>query len=309
MLNNSLEKLLETSFMKKKFLVGMVAAGALLTLAACGSNDASSSSSSSKNLSGKIIAGGSTALQPLAQQSSTEFMAKNPSVQVTVQGGGSGVGLTQVAAGSFQIGNSDIFAEEKSGIDASAITDHKVAVVGFAPIVNAKLDVKNLTSQQLQDVFTGKVTNWKEVGGSDQKITVIGRTEGSGTRVNFDQFALGGATEVKGPTQDASGSVVQMVGQTPGAISYVALSYVETSKEIKSVSIDGVAPTEKNVVTNDYKVWSYEHMYTNSKKETAADKAFIKYVANNEKDIKKLGYIPISDMKVERDAEGNITQK
>ncbi len=295
--------------MKKKFLVGMIAAGALLTLAACGSNDASSSSSSSKNLSGKIIAGGSTALQPLAQQSSTEFMAKNPSVQVTVQGGGSGVGLTQVAAGSFQIGNSDIFAEEKSGIDASAITDHKVAVVGFAPIVNAKLDVKNLTSQQLQDVFTGKVTNWKEVGGSDQKITVIGRTEGSGTRVNFDQFALGGATEVKGSTQDASGSVVQMVGQTPGAISYVALSYVETSKEIKSVSIDGVAPTEKNVVTNDYKVWSYEHMYTNSKKETAADKAFIKYVANNEKDIKKLGYIPISDMKVERDAEGNITQK
>lgn len=103
-----------------------------------------------------------------------------------------------MAAGSFQIGNSDIFAEEKSGIDASAITDHKVAVVGFAPIINAKTDVKNLTSQQLQDVFTGKVTNWKEVGGSDQKITVIGRTEGSGTRVNFDKFALGGATEVKG---------------------------------------------------------------------------------------------------------------
>ena len=211
--------------MKKKILVGLITAGALLTLAACGSSNGSSSSSSSssdKALSGKIIAGGSTALQPLAQQSSTEFMAKNPSVQVTVQGGGSGVGLTQVAAGSFQIGNSDIFAEEKSGIDASAITDHKVAVVGFAPIINAKTDVKNLTSQQLQDVFTGKVTNWKEVGGSDQKITVIGRTEGSGTRVNFDKFALGGATEVKGPTQDASGSVVQMVGQTPGAISYVA---------------------------------------------------------------------------------------
>lgn len=298
--------------MKKKILVGLITAGALLTLAACGSSNGSSSSSSSssdKALSGKIIAEGSTALQPLAQQSSTEFMAKNTGVQVTVQGGGSGVGLTQVAAGSFQIGNSDIFAEEKSGIDASAITDHKVAVVGFAPIVNAKIDVKNLTSQQLQDVFTGKVTNWKDVGGSDQKITVIGRTEGSGTRVNFDKFALGGATEVKGPTQDASGSVVQMVGQTPGAISYVALSYVDTSKDIKDISIDGVEPTEANVVTNDYKVWSYEHMYTNTKKETAADKAFIKYVAENNKDIKKLGYIPISDMKVERDADGNITKK
>ena len=100
-----------------------------------------------------------------------------------------------------------------------------------------------------------------------------------------------------------------MVCQTPGAISYVALSYVDTSKDIKDISIDGVEPTEANVVTNDYKVWSYEHMYTNTKKETAADKAFIKYVAENNKDIKKLGYIPISDMKVERDADGNITKK
>ncbi|AYG00750.1 MULTISPECIES: phosphate ABC transporter substrate-binding protein [Lactococcus] len=298
--------------MKKQILVALVAGSALLTLAACGSSNGSSStstSSSDKALSGKIIAGGSTALQPLAQQASTEFMAKNPNVQVTVQGGGSGVGLTQVAAGSFQIGNSDIFAEEKSGIDASAITDHKVAVVGFAPIVNAKIDVKNLTSQQLQDVFTGKVTNWKQVGGPDQKITVIGRTEGSGTRVNFDKFALGGATEVNGPTQDASGSVVTMVGQTPGAVSYVALSYVDTSKDIKAVSIDGVEPTEENVATNDYKVWSYEHMYTNAKKESAADKAFIKYIANDTTDIKKLGYIPVSDMKVSRDADGNVTNK
>lgn len=297
--------------MKKKILVGLVAGAALLTLAACGSSNGSSSTSSSSKeaLSGKIIAGGSTALQPLAQQASTEFMAKNPNVQVTVQGGGSGVGLTQVAAGSFQIGSSDIFAEEKSGIDASAITDNTVAVVAFAPIVNSKVGVKNLTSQQLQDVFTGKVTNWKQVGGPDQKITVIGRTAGSGTRVNFDKLALGGATEVNGPTQDASGSVVTMVGQTPGAISYVALSYVDTSKDIQAVSIDGVEPTEANVVSNDYKVWSYEHMYTNNSKVTAADKAFIKYVANDTTDIKKLGYIPVSDMKVSRDADGNVTNK
>lgn len=299
--------------MKKQILVGVIAGAALLTLAACGSSNSSSSSktssSSSQALSGKIIAGGSTALQPMAQQASTEFMAKNPKVQITVQGGGSGVGLTQVAAGSFQIGDSDIFAEEKTGIDASAITDNKVAVVGFAPIVNSKVSVDNLTTQQLTDIFTGKVTNWDQVGGSNQKITVIGRTAGSGTRVNFDHFAIGNATEVNGPTQDASGSVVTMVGQTPGAISYVAFSYLSTSNDIKALSLNGVKPTNANVENNDWKVWSYEHMYTNASKETAAEKAFIKYVAADKTDLKKLGYLPISAMKVDRAADGTVTNK
>ncbi len=297
------------NIMKKQILAGIIAGAALISLAACGSKSSTSTSDSSKALSGKIISGGSTALQPLVQQASTEFMAKNPSVQITVQGGGSGVGLTQTVAGSFQIGNSDIFAEEKSGIDASALTDNKVAVVGFAPIVNTKTKTDNLTQQQLIDIFTGKVTNWNQVGGSDQKITVIGRTAGSGTRVNFDNFALGKAAEVNGPTQDASGSVVQMVGQTPGAISYVAFSYLSTNPDVKALSIDGVKPTDENVQTNDWKVWSYEHMYVNTKKVTAAEKAFIKYVSNDSSDLKKLGYIAVSDMKVDRDSSGNVTKK
>ena len=295
--------------MNKKLLSGIIAGAALLPLAACGNGSTSSNSSDSSATSGKIIAGGSTALQPMAQQASTDYTAKKPEVQITVQGGGSGVGLTQVSAGTFQIGNSDIFAEEKSGIDASKLNDHKVAVVGFAPIINQDINVKNLSTQQLTDVFTGKVTNWKEVGGPDEKITVIGRAAGSGTRVNFDNLALGGATEVDGPTQDASGPVVTMVGQTPGAISYVAFSYLDKSKDIKPVSIDNVEPTDENVADNSYKVWSYEHMYTNKDKETAAEKDFIKYVTEDTKTIKDLGYIPVSDMKVERDAQGKITNK
>lgn len=294
--------------MKKQIIATVIAGAALLTLAACGSSSTSTSTGTS-GLSGKIIAGGSTALQPLAQQGSTEFMTKNPNVQITVQGGGSGVGLTQTSEGSFQVGNSDIFAEEKSGIDASALTDHKVAVVGFAPIINSKTSVDNLTKQQLIDIFTGKITNWKEVGGSNEKITVIGRTEGSGTRVNFDKYALDKATEVTGPTQDASGSVVTMVVQTPGAISYVAFSYLTTNSNIKALSIDGVKPTDENVTTNAWKVWSYEHMYTNTKKETSAEKEFISYVTSDTADLKKLGYISVSDMKVDRDAQGTVTKK
>ncbi len=295
--------------MKKKLLSGIIAGAALLTLAACGNSDTATNNTDSSALSGKVIAGGSTALQPMAQQASTDYTAKNPEVQITVQGGGSGVGLTQVLAGTFQIGNSDIFAEEKSGIDASKLNDYKVAVVGFAPIVNKDINIESLSTKQLIDVFTGKVKNWKEVGGPDEKITVIGRAAGSGTRVNFNNLALGGATEVDGPTQDASGTAVTMVGQTPGAISYVAFSYLDKSKDIKAVSIDNVKPTVENVADNRYKVWSYEHMYTNKEKETAVEKDFIKYVTEDIETIKKLGYIPISEMKVERDAQGKITNK
>ncbi|MEY8536995.1 phosphate ABC transporter substrate-binding protein [Lactococcus muris] len=295
--------------MKKKLLSGIIAGAALLTLAACGNSDTATNNTDSSALAGKIIAGGSTALQPMAQQAATEYTAQKLEVQITVQGGGSGVGLTQVLAGTFQIGNSDIFAEEKSGIDASKLNDYKVAVVGFAPIVNKDINIENLSTKQLIDVFTGKVKNWKEVGGPDEKITVIGRAAGSGTRVNFNNLALGGATEVDGPTQDASGTAVTMVGQTPGAISYVAFSYLDKSKDIKAVSIDNVKPTVENVADNSYKVWSYEHMYTNKDKETAVEKDFIKYVTEDDKTIKKLGYIPISEMKVERDSQGKITNK
>lgn len=244
-------------------------------------------------------------MQPLVEQASLDFMKKNPDDIIMVQGGGSGVGLAQVAAGSFQIGNSDIFAEEKTGIDETKITDHKVAVIGFSPVVNSKLKVSHLTSQELIDIFTGKITNWKQVGGPDVKITVIGRTAGSGTRVNFDKYGLNGATEINGPTLDASGSVVQLVGQTPGAISYVAFSYMNKAG-VKPLQVDGVVPNDENVTTNKWKIWSYEHMYTNNAKTNAVEDKFIEYVKSDSKTLKKLGYISVSDMKVDRDAHGNV---
>lgn len=281
--------------MKKKIFIAVLAGAALLALTACGSGNK------------QVTAGGSTALQPLVEHSSMDYMKKNSGDIVMVQGGGSGVGLAQVAAGSFQIGNSDIFAEEKSGIDASKIKDHKVAAIGFAPIVNGKLNVSNLSHQQLIDIFTGKIKNWKEVGGPNEAVTVIGRTAGSGTRVNFDKYGLNGATEINGPTQDASGSVVQLVGQTPGAISYVSFSY-STKPGVKAVSIDQVKPTDENVTTNKWKIWSYEHMYTNDSKQNKIEEKFISYVMNDKATLKKLGYIPMSDMKVDRNAKGTIEQ-
>ncbi|WP_180368718.1 extracellular solute-binding protein, partial [Oenococcus oeni] len=150
--------------------------GASLTSANLGT---SAFAASKSKLTGKVLAVGSTALQPLAEQLGERFSSANSSVQITVQGGGSGAGLTQVQAGSVQIGDSDIFASQEEGIKPSKIVDHKVAVVGIAPVVNKDINVSNLSMKQLRAIFTGKITNWKDVGGPDMAITVVNRSSGS----------------------------------------------------------------------------------------------------------------------------------
>ncbi|GAX46575.1 phosphate ABC transporter substrate-binding protein [Pseudolactococcus reticulitermitis] len=288
--------------MKKSVLIA-AAAVSLLALAACGQKSSGTSSSSTAKAE-KITVAGSTALQPLVEANVESFIQENTNLQITVQGGGSGLGLSQVSSGAIQIGNSDLFAEEKDASLAEKVKDHKVAVVGFAPIVNKDIKVDGLTSAQLKDIFTGKVTNWKEVGGQDQAITVINRAEGSGTRFNFEKYGLDNAKVVKASEQDSSGAVVQMVSQTPGAISYVAFSNIKDT--VKALELDGVKPTEKNVATNDWKIWSYEHMYTEKGNTTDGQEKFITTVTKNKTLLEKLGYLSVEEMKVTRDQEGNI---
>lgn len=287
-----------------------------LLLAGCGSGGAStessqasggSSSGTASNENVEILAVGSTALQPLVEAAGESFSADNPNYTITVQGGGSGTGLSQVEAGAVTIGNSDVFADEKDGVDASKLVDHKVAVVGMAPVVNKDAGVTDLSQQDLIDIFTGKVKNWSELGGADQEISVINRASGSGTRATFEKWGLDGAETIQTQEQDSSGTVRKIVAETPGAISYLALSYVDDS--IQALSLDGVEATPENVADNKWPIWSYEHMYTNGEPD-ANVKAFLDYIMTDDVQqgiVIELGYLPITDMKVERSVDGEVT--
>ncbi len=270
------------------------------------SNTVSSTHATTKN----ILIVGSTALQPLVEKASSMYEKENPNTSISVQGGGSGAGLTQVQAGSVQIGDSDIFASQEEGIDPSKIVDHKVAVVGIAPVVNKDINVSNLSMKQLRDIFTGKITNWKDVGGPDMAITVVNRSSGSGTRTVFEDSVLKGETAVKAQEQDSNGTVQKIISSTPGSISYLASGYI-SGKNLRAVKVDNVSLTTENIENNKWKIWGYEHMYTHGKAE-GQTASFIKYFKSKKVQngiVKELGYIPLAGMKVDKNSQGKVTSK
>ncbi|HEX3025868.1 MAG TPA: phosphate ABC transporter substrate-binding protein [Clostridia bacterium] len=294
--------------MKKTLALFMATALIGLSMTACGNSDnassASQSGSSSQSLSGSITAAGSSALQPLVQAAADDLKAKNPDLSITVNAGGSGQGLQNALNKTVDIGNSDVFAEEK--LDASSsktLVDHQVCVVGVAAVVNPDVKVTSITKDQLIKIFTGKIKNWKEVGGNDEAIVIINRPSSSGTRALFKKYGLDGNDEVTGQalTEDNSGTLRQNVTQTKGSISYLAFSYLDSS--VNALSIDGVKPAYDNVYSGKYPIWGYEHMYTNGEASGAA-KALIDYMKSDSfsSTVTAKGYGLIGKMTVKRAA-------
>jgi phosphate transport system substrate-binding protein len=232
---------------------------------------------------GSITAAGSTALQPLVQAAANNYTKACPGSTVNVQPGGSGTGLTQVSQGAVQIGNSDVTAESKLATpDAQQLVDHVVCRQGWLMVTNTSVTgVTNLTSDQATKIWTGQITNWKDVGGNDQPIVLILRPASSGTRATFKKIVLGGADEANTGTtltEDSNGAVTTAVKNTPGSTSVIGFSYYAANKSgLVGLQLDGVDATVDNMTNGSYKLQAFGHMYTKGQP-TGLTAAFLDYM-------------------------------
>lgn len=254
-------------------LLALIGAGilAVTTLVACGNGDATANTASSAeassaaestvaassevasaettaDLSGSISMVGSTSMEKLANALSEAFMEEYPDVTVTAEFVGSGAGIEAVTNGTADIGNSSrsLKDEEK----AAGVVENVVAIDGIAVCVDPANEVADLTKEQLTNIYNGTVTNWKEVGGADEPIIVIGREAGSGTRGAFEELVdLKDACKYANEL-DSTGAVIAKVASTPGAIGYASLDALDDS--VKALSLEGVEATAENIKAGNY---------------------------------------------------------
>ncbi len=252
-------------------------------------------------LSGKLTIAGSSALLPMMAEAAKQFQKANPNVQITVTGGGSGAGRKQVCGGQIDIGDSDVRlnTKEKSDFKCSDAVETPVAVQAFAPVANkvGPGSVTSLNRKQLIDIFTGAVTNWKQVGGDDMEIVLINRAKGSGTRAvmakylfdGVDKFATGASEE------DNSATVLQTVSQTPGAISYLGFAYLG-NPDVLSIAIDKITPTKENIIDGKWPITGIGFAISKGQPKPLA-LAFLSFVISkgfqNSPAFGKLGFVPV----------------
>ncbi|MBA1333711.1 MAG: Phosphate ABC transporter, periplasmic phosphate-binding protein PstS [Firmicutes bacterium] len=268
--------------MKKLFTISILVIALALVLIGCQkAAEPAEPSSGSQNevLSGNITIAGSTSVQPLAEQLAQIFMEKNQGVRIDVQGGGSSVGVQSAHEGVADIGTSS--RELKNEEKPYNLKEFVIAKDGIAVIVNSgNQAVSELTLEQVKKIFTGQVTNWKEVGGADAKITVVNREEGSGTRGAFEEIVLGKDKFVENAIiQPSTGAVKQTVSTDPNAIGYISMGSLDNS--VKGVKVEGAEPTSENVVNGSYKI-SRPFLMLTKEEPQGAVKAFLDFIFSPE---------------------------
>jgi len=250
-----------------KKLIAMALAGVLaLSMAACGAQstettattaaattaaaETTEAAAEAAKLSGTVTLAGSTSMQKLCEAMIESFEESYPDITVTAEYTGSGAGLESLVGGKTDIGNAS--RALKDGEKDSGAVENIVAIDGIAVITHTSNTVSNLTSQQLTDIYTGKITNWVDLGGADEAIVVLGREAGSGTRGAFEELLDVADQCAYAQELDSTGGVLAKVASTPGSIGYVSLDVVDGT--VKALSLDGVEPTEENIVAGSYKL-------------------------------------------------------
>ena len=281
----------------KKVLSLMLALVMVFALASCGNNsnkttedtttnnstaqtsDEASKDEGSTELSGSVSTNGSTSMESVIGVLSEQFMADNPDVTVTYDATGSGTGIESVSNGSCDIGlSSRALKDTETGLVATT-----VALDGIAIIVNKDCGVSDLTVEQIADIFTGKITNWSEVGGEDLEIACIGRESGSGTRDGFESVTGTEDACVLAQELTSTGAVIEAVSNSKNAIGYASLSAVSGQDGIKALTVGGVECSEETVLDGSYEIQRPFNLVTKEGAELSeAAQAFIDFATSDE---------------------------
>ena len=287
--------------MKKILSIVLVIVLALGAFAGCGAKDSGTdtgNNDTAAEVTGTVVTAGSTSVQPLSEELAAAFMAANKGITVEVQGGGSGQGIKSIQEKIADIGalSREVKEEEK----ASVAQEFVIAKDGVAVIVNKETKVDNLTIDQINKIYTGQITNWKEVGGDDAPIVVVSREEGSGTRGAFTEITKvmtkdAAGTETDNTTKDAlvqgsTGAVLQTVATTPNTIGYISLGSLADT--VKALKVENVAPSTETVLSGEYKI-SRPFLYVAGGELSEAAQKYVDFVMSPEgqKIVEENGFI------------------
>ncbi len=247
----------------------------------------------------QVIINGSTTVLPVVQKAGEAFMASHPGTELSISGGGSGNGIKALIEKQCDVAMSsrDIKDKEKDAAAKNGITPLRTAIAidAIVPVVNPANRVGALTLAQLRDIYTGKITNWKDLGGQDAQIVAISRDTSSGTFESWEELVMNKErVSPRALMQASNGAVVQTVSKNRNAIGYVGLGYVD--KSTRAVTVEGVSPSAETALSGQWPIARELYIFTNGAPEGAV-KEFVEYLVapdKGQKDVLAVGYVPLS---------------